>query len=57
MKDHCFPQVGQEICRAVVAGVEVRFVGDVFGLQLAVEFGGALFEAKIVIEAAVEIDG
>ena len=41
---------------AVVAGIQVKFVWDAFGLKLPVEFGGSFFKSEFILTAAIEID-
>jgi hypothetical protein len=57
MKLQHFPEVCQEILRAVVARIEMIFMWDAFRLKLPVEFRGSFVKSEFVISAAVEIDG
>ena len=56
MENHRLRQVGQEILGAVVAGVDVGFVRDVFGVELPIKLSHALFKPKIIVLPTVEID-
>src|SRR5579863_6153073 len=57
VKDQGFTEVGQKILGAVVAGIQVEFVGDAFCLKLPVKFLGANLKSEFIFIAAVEIDG
>ena len=57
MEFQYFVEMGQEICGAVIARIEMKFVFDVFGLQLLVERFSAILKAELVVVAAVKIDG
>jgi len=56
MKLQRFPEVCHKIRRAVVAGIQVKFVLDASGLELPVEFRGSFIKSKFILPAAIEID-
>ena len=52
-----FVEMGQEIRGAMIAGIEMKFMFNAFGLQLPVKRFSAILKAELVVIAAVEIDG
>jgi len=46
----------QKILGAVVAGIQVKFVLDAFGLKLPVEFRCPFLKSKFILAATIEID-
>jgi hypothetical protein len=56
MKLQGFPKMCQKILGAVVAGIQVKFVLDAFGLKLPVEFRCPFLKSKFILAATIEID-
>ena len=57
MKFHDLAKVRSKIRWAVIAGIQMEFVLDVFFLKLAVESRSTGLKTKIVVPPAVEIYG
>ena len=56
VKFHDLIQVGEKICCAMIAGIEMIFVFERFRLKLAVQGFGSVFESVFVVTSAIEIN-